>query len=229
MKKLRLIAWLLLGLSLTFLWACTTSLYSFESADIHLREHLLPKIKLESQLVTDTAAYNVVIPPLTDSVADPNTFPLYGAKPSNDPNIVYLEIYSSAEKANGERQDERWLVDVAEKYNQLLKTLGLSWLAFLVTGILLSRFVGMPAITVLIDRSYCPTTEWQQVVQTYSQLYQQHQQRRLQLESVILFSSLGEEHLLIPPEPQILAQSSPQRQLELRASYPQAQLLECTQ
>ena len=118
MKKLRLIAWLLLGLCLTFLWACTTSLNSFESADIHLREHLLPKIKLESQLVTDTAAYNVVIPPLTDSVADPNTFPLYGAKPSNDPNIVYLEIYSSAEKANGERQDERWLVDVAEKYNQ---------------------------------------------------------------------------------------------------------------
>ncbi|MEA5516713.1 hypothetical protein [Nodularia sp. UHCC 0506] len=118
---------------------------------------------------------------------------------------------------------------------QLLKTLGLSWLAFLITGMLISRFAGMPAITVLIDRSYCPTTEWQQVVQTYSQLYQQHQQRRLQLQSVILFSSLGEEHLSIPPEPQTLAQlstygrSSPQRQLELRASYPQSQLLECTQ
>ncbi|MBW4555332.1 MAG: VWA domain-containing protein [Trichormus sp. ATA11-4-KO1] len=118
MKKLRFTPWLIMGVCLSFLWACTTSINSFASADSYLRQHLLPKIQLESKLITDTAAYNVVIPPVADSVPDPNTFPLYGAKPSNDPNIVYVEIYSSAEKANGERQDERWLIDVAEKFNQ---------------------------------------------------------------------------------------------------------------
>ncbi|MBW4555331.1 MAG: hypothetical protein KME59_05220 [Trichormus sp. ATA11-4-KO1] len=116
---------------------------------------------------------------------------------------------------------------------QLLKTIGLSWLAFLLTGLLISWLLAIPAITVLIDRSYCPTAEWQQVVQTYTQLYQQHQQRRLQLQSVILFSSLGEENLSIPPEPQTLLQSStygrssPERQSQLKKVYPQAQLLQC--
>ncbi|MCC5621855.1 hypothetical protein [Nostoc sp. CHAB 5715] len=118
---------------------------------------------------------------------------------------------------------------------QLLKTLGLSWLVFLITGVLISWFFAIPAITILIDRSYCPATEWQQVVQTYTQLYQQHQQRRLQLQSVVLFSSLGEEQLSTPPEPKVLQQLSTygrpqrQRQLQLRKDYPQAQLLQCVQ
>ncbi|MCC5599545.1 vWA domain-containing protein [Nostoc favosum] len=120
MKNLPFKFCLAIGLCLTFLSICTTpsSINSFESADRYLSQHLLPSIELDSQLVSDTAAYNVVIPPLADSVPDPNSFPLYGAKPSNDPNIVYVEIYSSAEKANGERQDERWLIDVVEKFNQ---------------------------------------------------------------------------------------------------------------
>ncbi|MDZ8106252.1 MAG: hypothetical protein RM338_11615 [Nostoc sp. DedQUE12a] len=118
---------------------------------------------------------------------------------------------------------------------QLVKTLGISWLVFFITGILISCLFAIPAITVLIDRSYCPLAEWQQVVQTYAQLYQQHQQRRLQLQSVILFSSLGEEKLSTPPEPKELQHLStygrpqPQRQLQLRKDYPQARLLQCAQ
>ncbi|MEA5568126.1 hypothetical protein [Anabaena sp. UHCC 0399] len=118
---------------------------------------------------------------------------------------------------------------------QLLKTLGLSWLVFLLTGLLISWLFAIPSITLLIDRSYCPATEWQQVVQTYTTLYQQHQQRRLRLQSVILFSSLGEDRLSIPPKPEVLQQSptygqaqSP-RQMQLRKNYPQAQLLQCPQ
>ncbi|MBW4644856.1 MAG: VWA domain-containing protein [Goleter apudmare HA4340-LM2] len=120
MKKLTFKLGLVIGLCISFLWACATisSINSFADADKYLRASLLPNIPVESQLISDTAAYNVVIPPLSDSVPDPKTFPLYGAKPNNDSNIVYVEIYSSAEKANGERQDERWLVDVAEKFNQ---------------------------------------------------------------------------------------------------------------
>jgi hypothetical protein len=118
---------------------------------------------------------------------------------------------------------------------QLLKTLGFSWLVFLITGLLIGWFFAIPAITVLIDRSYCPAAEWQQVVQAYTELYQQHQQRRLQLQSVIMFSSLGEEKSLIPPKPEVLQQlptygrSQRQRQLQLRKDYPQAKILQCAQ
>jgi Ca-activated chloride channel homolog len=120
MRKLTFKLGLVIGLCISFLLACATipSINSFVDADQYLRASLLPKIQVESQLVSDTAAYNVAIPPLIDAVPDPKTFPLYAAQPSNDRNIVYVEIYSSAEKANGDRQDERWLIDVAEKFNQ---------------------------------------------------------------------------------------------------------------
>lgn len=119
--------WLAIGLCLSIAWACSTSVApsidSFESADRYLREQLLPKVQVDSQLVSDVSAENVVIPPLANPVPDPNTFALFGAKPSQDPNIAYVEIYSSAEKANGDRQDERWLIDVAEKFNQQKQTI----------------------------------------------------------------------------------------------------------
>lgn len=125
MKKLLFLLGLAIGLCLSLLGACTTftSIDSFESADRYLQQQLLPKIQVDSQLVSDSSSHNVVIPPLLDSAPDPNTFPLYGAKPDQNPNTVYIEIYSSAEKANGERSDERWLVDVAEKFNQQRQTL----------------------------------------------------------------------------------------------------------
>lgn len=114
---------IVLGLCLSLLGACTgilpgPTIDSFTSAHTYLNNTLLSGIQVDSQLVTDTEAYNVVVPNLADPVPDPKTFPLYGAQPTADPNIIYLEIYSSAEKANGERQDERWLVDVAERFNQ---------------------------------------------------------------------------------------------------------------
>jgi Ca-activated chloride channel family protein len=123
MKKIRFQFWLAIGLCLSLLWACSSSINSFESADRYLRQQLLPHIQVDSQLVSDTVAYPVPIPPLADPTPDPNTFPLYGAQPSNDPNIVYVEIYSSAEKANGEREDERWLIDVVDRFNQRRQTL----------------------------------------------------------------------------------------------------------
>jgi hypothetical protein len=118
---------------------------------------------------------------------------------------------------------------------QLFKTLGLSWLAFLIIGLLIGWLFAIPTITVLIDRSYCPPNQWQQVVQTYAQLYQQHQQHQLQLRSVILFSSLGEEPFSTLPEPAVLQQVSTygrpdlQRQVRLQKDHPQAHLLKCSQ
>ena len=130
MKALRFNAWLGVGLCLSGLWACSSflptpgwSIQSFESANRYLHQQLLPEIQVESQLVSDTAAYGAVIPPLADAVPDPATYPLHGAQPTNEAGVVYVEIYSSAEKANATRADERWLVDVAEAFNQRRQTL----------------------------------------------------------------------------------------------------------
>ncbi|MCF4970584.1 hypothetical protein [Nostoc sp. CMAA1605] len=116
---------------------------------------------------------------------------------------------------------------------QLLKTLGISWLAFFITGLLISWLFAIPSVTLLINRSYCPTVEWQKVVQDYTEIYQQYQQRRLQVKSVILFSSLGEDKLSTPPTPEAIkqlqtyGQSQLQKQLQLQKMYPQARVLQC--
>ncbi|MEM9220616.1 MAG: VWA domain-containing protein [Cyanobacteria bacterium P01_F01_bin.150] len=114
-------AWLALGLSSGFLWACSdpiSSISSFEEAQVHLSDRLLSNINVVDNSISDTDAYNAIIPPLIEAIPDPKTYPLYGAQPTGDANTVYLEIYSSAEKANGARKDERWLVDVAEAFNR---------------------------------------------------------------------------------------------------------------
>lgn len=118
MKRYRFRFWFIIGLCFHLLWACSPPVDSFESADRHLREHLLPKIQVEEAIAPDTIVQNVVIPPLKDPIPDPNDFPLYGAQPGSDPDQVYLEVYSSAEKANANRVDERWMVDVAEDFNR---------------------------------------------------------------------------------------------------------------
>ena len=123
MKKFRFKIWLAIGLCLSFFWSCSASIDSFKSADLHLREQLLPKIQVESQLVSDTEFYGVAMPPLADAVPDPNFYPLYGAQPHPDANTTHIEIYSSSEKANKEREDERWLIDMVEQFNQQRHTL----------------------------------------------------------------------------------------------------------
>ena len=120
-KTLKLKAFFTAGLCLSFLWACSVagpSISSFTEAEQHLKEKLLPKISVATELVSDTDAYNAIIPPLAEIIPDPDTYPLSGATPTNDPNTLYVEVYSSAEKANAARKDERWLVDVAEAFNK---------------------------------------------------------------------------------------------------------------
>jgi Ca-activated chloride channel homolog len=112
----------LIGLCLSTLWvftACSIApITTFEDADRSLKDYILPRIKVETALVSDSMARSRVIPPLTDPLPAVENFPLYGAQPTSDPNVVYVEIFSSTEKANGDRPDERWLVDVAEAFNQ---------------------------------------------------------------------------------------------------------------
>lgn len=116
-KSLRSL-WFVIGLSLTLIVACgAIKIDSFETASKAIQNDFLPKIKIEQALVSDSAAARYS----TDSIKEPlpkiEDFPLYGAQPTNDTKQVYVEIFSSAEKANAQKQDERWLVDVAEAFN----------------------------------------------------------------------------------------------------------------
>lgn len=125
MKKI-LGFWFILGLCLAWLWGCQMGIPqvdSFESADQVLRKNILPKIDLATEIVPDTVAQSYSIENISEPLPPLEKFPLYAAQPKNDPNTVYIELFSSAEKANAKKEDERWLVDVAEKFNaQNMKT-----------------------------------------------------------------------------------------------------------
>jgi hypothetical protein len=115
----------------------------------------------------------------------------------------------------------------------LFRILGLGWLSFGIAGLIISQFFAIPNLVILIDRSYCPSDRWQQVVQTYEDLYRQQGQKQVQIQKVILFSDLAEETLPVLPLPASLKSVStygrpnPQRQSQLQKSYPQSRLLTC--
>ena len=117
----------LLGLSAVFLWNCGPGslpgsgpprVESLEQARAALEQSILPNIEVSTEVVSDAAAARYT----TDATPDPlprlEDFPLYGATPQPGDNPLYVEIFSSSEKANVERQNERWLVEVAEAFNQ---------------------------------------------------------------------------------------------------------------
>jgi Ca-activated chloride channel homolog len=124
MRKIRFRFYFVAGLFLSMMClftSCVTSpssINNFDSAYQYLQNQLLPNIQVDSALVSDAEAQDRSIPPLADPLPDVEAFPLYGAKPTNDPGKIYVEIFSSTEKGNGDRQDERWLVDVAEAFNK---------------------------------------------------------------------------------------------------------------
>lgn len=117
---------------------------------------------------------------------------------------------------------------------RLLKTIGLSWLAFLMAGLLIRWAFPPPALSVLIDRSYCPSPQWQPVAQQYASLYQQHQHKQLRIQQVVLFSDLAEDVRSAPLQPEEVQQlktygrSNLQRQEALKQKYDRHVLLTCS-
>ncbi len=115
----------------------------------------------------------------------------------------------------------------------LLTILGLGWLSFIIAAILLNQIFAAPNFVLLIERSYCPPSKWQQVVQEYNDLYQQHQQNLVKIESVVLFNDLGEEVLTTVPTPEALrglrtyGRSNSQREAELRQAYDHVKVIHC--
>lgn len=118
---------------------------------------------------------------------------------------------------------------------RLRYTLVASGLAFLLAGSIIQTLWSPPRFTLLIERSYCPPREWQTLATAYDQLYKQHQRKQIQLERVILFSSLGEEILPAIPSVQTIQAlttygvTDHPRQATLQQTYPSSQLLSCNQ
>lgn len=84
---------------------------------------------------------------------------------------------------------------------RLFTTLLAGWAGFVVLGVILRQDLAVQQMIVVIDRSYCEPQPWQTVVDRYQVLYQQHQKKQIQIQSVILFSALGEETLTTPLDP----------------------------
>lgn len=91
---------------------------SLESAQQAIDRSLLPQIRLRQAYVSDSVAARYTLDDIAEPLPDIEDFPLYAAQPSRDPDIVTVEIYSSSEKANVGKQNERWLVEVAEAFNE---------------------------------------------------------------------------------------------------------------
>lgn len=115
---------------------------------------------------------------------------------------------------------------------RFLKTLAISSTAFLFSGLLIQQLMTQQ-ITVLLDRSYCPASEWQQISQDYAQLYQQHQRKQTRIATVILFSDLNQSVLYTPPLPEAVrtlktyGQFNARQQTALVRDNPRAILLSC--
>jgi Ca-activated chloride channel family protein len=131
MKRFRILGWLkgwiagaiaaglLLGLwSCGFLGIANYSASSPEEATQVVLEKIVPSLEVDDRTVSDQVAARYAIDSIVEPLPELNTFPLFGAQPSGDANTVYVEIFSSSEKANADRTNERWLVDVADRFNQ---------------------------------------------------------------------------------------------------------------
>jgi Ca-activated chloride channel homolog len=127
MRRLPLIPFLL-TLCAVLLWNCAAGgpnvppVSSVETARQALEQSVLPRISVTDDVVSNELAARYTTDRIEDPLPNVADFPLHAAQPGGG-NTVYLEIYSSSEKANARRQNERWLVEVAEAFNQRQVTL----------------------------------------------------------------------------------------------------------
>lgn len=117
---------------------------------------------------------------------------------------------------------------------RLVQTVALGWLAFAAAGVGLRQFAGGPAITVIIDRSFCPAPQWQQqVVDPYTDLVAQADQRRLQIEQVVYVTDLNADVATEVPTPAAVAdlttfgRFNPQQIEQVEQRYDNSQVLSC--
>ena len=94
----------------------------FESALRHLEGDLLPRIQIDNSepRPAGTLAMAGAALPLAERLPPPEAYPLQGiaGRGATAGGSLPVEIVSSVEKADAARPDRRWLVQVAERFNQ---------------------------------------------------------------------------------------------------------------
>jgi Ca-activated chloride channel family protein len=99
-----------------------TPVTSEASALAKLEHQLLPGLVLDPPNPTPGGSGSATRLPLpsAERLPPPEAYPLYGASRTPHPagGTLRVEIASSLEKADGDKPDRRWLVDVAERFNQ---------------------------------------------------------------------------------------------------------------
>jgi Ca-activated chloride channel family protein len=91
---------------------------SFDSAYNKLQQNILPQITYQQDFVTDAIANTYSVTRIPEKLPELEQFPVYSAQPYLNESQVYVEIWSSSEKASSEKQTQGWLVDTAEEFNQ---------------------------------------------------------------------------------------------------------------
>lgn len=116
---------------------------------------------------------------------------------------------------------------------RFLLTLGLGWIAFLGLGLGLRQGFTTPAVTVIIDRSYCAPAQWQPIAANYATLYEQHRQGRLRIDQVIYVSDLGPVVADTIPTPEDIntlntfGRFNPAEMDQVRQAQPKAEVFSC--
>lgn len=117
---------------------------------------------------------------------------------------------------------------------RLILTLGLGWLAFAGLGLGLRQLLAGPAVTVIIDRSYCDPAQWQERVgNRYASLYAEQEQRQLTIDQVIYVSDLGQEVAAAIPSPEDVqtlstyGRANPTQMQQATTENPDATVLSC--
>jgi len=127
----RFIKWFICGLCLAAIMsACTNTtlpekpqtINSFDGALEVLESKVLPKISQETLLIPDAVAASYATDGITEPLPNIDDFPLYAAQPSSSSDNLYIEVWSSSEKANNKKRNERWLVEVANAFNKEKQT-----------------------------------------------------------------------------------------------------------
>ncbi|NEP62479.1 MAG: hypothetical protein F6K31_37050 [Symploca sp. SIO2G7] len=116
---------------------------------------------------------------------------------------------------------------------RLISTLGLGWLAFGGLGLGLRYAVQGPEVTVIIDQSYCPPTQWRTaVVQPYAELHQKSQANQRKIARVIVVTDIDQTTLATIPTPDELGNPfgqapSSDTLTELQQQFSEAVVLKC--
>lgn len=115
----------------------------------------------------------------------------------------------------------------------LLQIIGLGWLGFLLSGIVIGRLFAVTKVTVLVDRAKCDRQAWRQVSDRYAELFKDHERKRIQLSQMVLISNLGEEVREVVPTPaefqaiETYGEPSTERLRQLQAGFTKVEVLTC--